>query len=447
MKILLLNTYDQGGGAARVALDLLRAYRAAGHDARMLVRHKRTAEPAVSEIDPYAGAAPWAPALAAAERAIARAPRFRGRYRLAGWLRRTALPRRWAAHVRGADDTSYPYTRRLLDAAWRPDAIHLHNVAGGYFDLTAVAELSQRVPVVWTLHDAWALAGHCAYFIDCPRWRTGCGNCPDLRRPPAALRDATAENWRRKQATYQRSRLAVATPSRWLMSCVEQSMLTPWRRQIIPYGVNRQVYRPGGQRQARAELGLPRDATIALFVAYSVRTSNPYKDVQTIGRATQQVAAQRPDAPVVFVSMGHGAQASADPRFHAAGYIADPRRAALYYQAADIVLHAAHADNYPCVVLEALACGTPVIATDVGGVAEEIVGGETGLLTPRGDANRMAESLVRLLDHPDELRRLQRHAAERAHQVPSVEEHAAAYLDWFEELQRAYQESHAWIPL
>jgi hypothetical protein len=50
-----------------------------------------------------------------------------------------------------------------------------------------------------TLHDAWLLSGHCAHSFDCQRWKTGCGECPDLDVYPASPRDATACNWRRKR--------------------------------------------------------------------------------------------------------------------------------------------------------------------------------------------------------------------------------------------------------
>ncbi len=56
--------------------------------------------------------------------------------------------------------------------------------------------------MVLTLHDPWPLTGHCAYFLDCERWRTGCGSCPHLDTPPAMRRDNTHLNWTRKKRIY-----------------------------------------------------------------------------------------------------------------------------------------------------------------------------------------------------------------------------------------------------
>ena len=92
-------------------------------------------------------------------------------------------------------------TRRLirLIREWEPDIIHFHNIHSYYLDLSiakAVAKLG--IPVVWTLHDAWPLSGRCAYFLDCERWKLGCGKCPKcpyLREYPKTYLDSSAWMW------------------------------------------------------------------------------------------------------------------------------------------------------------------------------------------------------------------------------------------------------------
>ena len=88
--------------------------------------------------------------------------------------------------------------------------------SGGYFDFAALPSLSRMSPLVLTLHDAWLLADTARILLGCERWKTGCGDCPDLTIYPAATRDATDFNWQRKQRIFARSRLYIATPSRWL---------------------------------------------------------------------------------------------------------------------------------------------------------------------------------------------------------------------------------------
>ncbi len=111
-----------------------------------------------------------------------------------------------------------------------------------------------------------------------------------------------------------------------------------------------------------------------------------------------------------------------------------PKQIARYYQAADLYLHPARADTFPNTVLEALTCGTPVVASAVGGIPEQVVEGRTGFLVPVGDARAMAERVLALL--ADEGLRLQmgRQAAEGAARRFGVERVVGEYLAFYEEM-------------
>ncbi len=112
---------------------------------------------------------------------------------MARFFQSMAEPARVLDRRRGVEDFRFPAAWRLAELApRRPQIVHAHNLHGNYFDLRALPALCQAAPLVLTLHDAWLLAGHCAHSMGCERWRTGCGNCPDLGVYPAVRRDATA---------------------------------------------------------------------------------------------------------------------------------------------------------------------------------------------------------------------------------------------------------------
>jgi glycosyltransferase involved in cell wall biosynthesis len=115
-------------------------------------------------------------------------------------------------------------------------------------------------------------------------------------------------------------------------------------------------------------------------------------------------------------------------------YQTDPRAVARYYQAADVYVHAARADTFPNTILEAQACGTPVVATAVGGIPEQIDDGRTGLLVPPGDAAALAERIARLLGDNDLRARLGEQAAADARDRFDLNRQADTYLDWYRDL-------------
>jgi glycosyltransferase involved in cell wall biosynthesis len=363
---------------------------------------------------------------------------IRGAPRVAGWLALLGEPQRFLDKYRGVEDFHYPGTASLLDLVpHRADVVHAHNLHGEYFDLRYLPWISQRVPVVLTLHDAWLLSGHCAHSFECERWKTGCGECPDLTIYPAIRRDATAHNWERKRDVYAKSRFYVATPSQWLMEKVEQSMLAPAvvDARVIPNGVDLSVFQPADRQAGREAMGIPSDARVLLFTANVIRR-NIWKDYETMRAAIALVAERLERGAVLFIALGEDAPTerigSGEVRFVA--YLKDPEAVASYYQAADVYVHAAHADTFPNTVLEALACGTPVVATSVGGIPEQIEEGVTGFLTPPGDARAMTARIVQLLSDNALRERFAAAAADSARRRFDLTSQVDSYLAWYWEL-------------
>ncbi len=266
--ILHVNAADIAGGAEKAALDLFQACRARGHGAWLAVGDKRGGDPDVLALNMNCGVRAARILRAILNRVAPLSWKDRGIGRLLKYLHWIEQPKSRLEVKLGHEDFEFPRSGRLLQLPpARPDIIHCHNLHGGYFDLRALSRLSRQVPVVLTLHDAWLLGGHCAHSFGCERWKTGCGNCPDLGIYPALRRDGTAYNWRRKKYIYARSRLYVTTPSQWLMRKVEQSNLTAGivKARVIANGVDLSVFRPGNKRAARAFLGIPPDARVLLF--------------------------------------------------------------------------------------------------------------------------------------------------------------------------------------
>lgn len=139
------------------------------------------------------------------------------------------------------------------------------------------------------------------------------------------------------------------------------------------------------------------------------------------------------------------------------GYVREQERMARFYQAADLYIHAAKAEVLPKTVVEALACATPVVATAVAGIPEQIKGlgrgidfltdlnghrpnEATGILTPPGDAKAMARGIEVLLEDDCLSRRLSANAADDARQRFSIERQVDSFLDWYQEVIEDWKE-------
>ncbi|MFN5964482.1 MAG: glycosyltransferase, partial [Pseudanabaena sp.] len=102
-----------------------------------------------------------------------------------------------------------------------------------------------------------------------------------------------------------------------------------------------------------------------------------------------------------------------------------------------VYIHAARADTFPNVVLEALACGTPVVATKVGGISEQIENGKTGFLVSVGDALGMADSVQRLIENETLYNQISEQAAKVAIEKFDLERMVDDYLGWYQHILNA----------
>lgn len=430
MRFLHVNQIASRGGAAGVCIALHRALLKSKHESIVVVGCKTTPTIGVCEIDNDRYRSLWGRFwMRIARKLNTYSGRIRGAHRVSErWLPRVASPRRFISWWNGHEDFDFPGTRHLFDQIpYAPDIIHFHNLHGDYFDLTELPRLSQAVPAVLTLHDAWLIAGHCAHSFSCERWKIGCGDCPRLDIPPVLRRDGSAFNWQRKQAIFQTCRLSVVCPSVWLADKVSQSFLMAaiTRLIVIPNGVDIRVFMPGEKAVARADLGWPQEVFIVSTAASGVR-QNVWKDLATMRQALLLLGESASTLPVKFFAIGDTAPAE---QIGNVTIEFVPYRDSLVecYQASDVYLHAATADTFPSVILEAMACGIPVVATAVGGIPEQIVEGETGFLVPVGNAFALAERLGQLRQAPELARSMGRAARQRVLEKFSLESMVAKY--------------------
>jgi len=426
LRILQVSTSDLAGGAERSATNLAGEFRAMGHESWLAVGYKRGRDPNTFEI-------PNDASRNALYKAFDSARNTKGLRRLAAAGRMIAEPMRTFDVERGREDFAFPGTEQLLDLTpSKPDVVHVHNLHGGYFDLRVLPELSRRVPTILNIRDAWLMSGHCAFSLDCEKWLTGCGDCPDLSLFPAVKRDATAFNWERKRDILRNSRVYVSTASQWMMDRVKQSIVAAAviEERVIPNGVDTRVFFPGDRAAARNAIGIEHDARVLLVAANGLR-NNVWKDYKTLRAALEILGTQK----LLVLAVGENAPpekiGAIDLRF--VPFESDMSRLADYYRAADIYLHAARVESFGNVLLEARACGTPIVTTATGGIPEQVPEG-TGMLVPQGDAPAFAAAIEKLLSDENLRKNIATNGERHVREHYTLHLQAERFIEWYREM-------------
>ena len=256
--------------------------------------------------------------------------------------------------------------------------------------------------------------------------------CPDLACYPGIHRDASAANRAAKTDILARSRVYVTAPAEWLLDAARQSTLANAAGyRMIPNGIDLEAFSPGESKAARRRLGLPEDGPLVLFAASSRR--NVYKDGETMTQTIRDIAHRR--SRVQFVCLGRDSppRELADKPIIPVPFQSDPHVVADYYRAADVFVHTARAEAFGKTTTEAMACGTPVVASAVGGLCDQIIDGMTGYLAPVGNAHVHAQAVVRLLDDPALHATCAAGAARRGAEF-GLARQADSFLSWYQEI-------------
>ncbi len=420
MKILIVNSSDIGGGAERVSFDLHNSLIEQGMKSALAVGDKKSINNNIYSIQNDQNEKKKPPEI-----------------KILRYLWRL-LSLDWPAMLRwlGFEDIYYQKSNlRKLNQNFNPDIVHLHNLHGGYFNLHSLEKLSKQYPILITLHDEWLLTGHCAYTIECRNWNTGCGKCPDLIRYPGIRFDLTKINYKIKQSIFSKSYFSIVSPSHWLLNQANLSPLSPFSKKVIPNGVDQTIFNPFNRSESKKKLGFDQQEIIILFLANRGK-DNPYKDFETIRKAIE-ILSERISQDLTFISIG-GSESNVEffkgIKLVEIPFIMDPSIISDYYRASDIFLHSTLVDNFPLTILEALSCGTPVIATEIGGIPEQIIDQETGFLIPPKDSIRMAEKIELLINEPEILNQMKYNAAAYSKDRFSNEHMANEYLSYYTEI-------------
>jgi glycosyltransferase involved in cell wall biosynthesis len=420
MSVLHLNTNDINGGAARAAYRLHQGLRRIGEESWMHVHRKTSQDDTVEAHDA-------APSLLQRIRDRVVRRWLTSRFSTYADTRPEGLE--LFSQARTVDGT------RVVQQVPEADVYNLHWI-NGFIDPLPFFQYTQQ-PIVWTLHDMNPFTGGCHYNVGCRKFEDQCGTCPQLGSDDDT--DLSRTVWTRKRRAYQNAiqndRLHIVAPSAWLADEAQRSSLVhdaPVR--VIPNGLDTSTFRPRDTQGLRSALEIPKAHRIVLFVAQSA--DNHRKGFDLLNNALSTFDGEN----ITLLSIG-GTTPDLEvslPHQHL-GTIESNLLLSVFYSLADLFVIPSRQDNLPNTVLESMACGTPVVGFEVGGIPDMVRPGKTGWLAEPESVRSLRGRIEQALSSDEARRRCGDRCREIVEEEYTFEVQARAYKELYEQVLNQHE--------
>jgi glycosyltransferase involved in cell wall biosynthesis len=379
MKILIVSTYDHQGGAARAAYRLHKSLQSIGIKSQMLVTLKSSDDFTVTGIVP----------ATKAQKAIAK---------LTSYIEKKTVLVYSKCDLTLFSPAMFSFSGlvRKINSS-DADIVHLHWVAAGMIRIEDLARINKTV--LWSLHDMWAFTGGCHYDGGCGQYVETCGACPALGS--SKKNDLSTKIFKRKARVFQKMpHLSIIGLSNWIEECAKKSFLFKNKQTTcLPNPIDTKIFRPLDKKTAREIIGLPQHSRLVLFGAMSA-TRDKRKGFNELIDALSMIQAEN----VEFIVFGSSEpQGGPELKFltHYLGILHDDISLRAIYSAADVMVVPSLQENLSNIIMEALACGTPVVGFGIGGNPDMIVHKINGYLARPFELQDLSEGIDWILNHPE----------------------------------------------
>lgn len=383
MKVLFVNTNDTSGGAARAAMRIMRGVQQSGVEAQMFVKDKYSQSPDVIPLSTYTPSSNW---LFDIFKWVIQ--KFKNRYHMFKWhpYKRT----KQNVFMSDLRHTDIHGALQKLDY----NILHLHWINNRFLDIRELAKIHK--PIVWTLHDSWPFCGVCHVPYECKKCQTHCGVCPMLGSKKE--QDLAYEIFEKKLEAYKDLDLHIVTPSRWLGDCAKKSTLfRQFPIHVIPNCIDTDKFRPLDKAETRQKLGLSLQKKYLLFGAMHVITDEN-KGFNILLSALKCLTNTNAEL-IIYGTDDNLEQYTISVPYHVMGYIRSEEEMAQLCNVADVTIVPSLSENLSNTIMESLACGTPVVAFNIGGNSDMIDHQQNGYLTKELDCEDMAKGIQWCIEH------------------------------------------------
>jgi len=384
LKILFVNNSDTSGGAARAAYRIHKATIEAGVDGLFLVKNKSLNDPNVLSVQSFDSFGSF------------KAPFRWIKHKINNKLQQE----QWRPYPDRQDVFMSDLRGSSLHGALQKieyDILHLHWINLRFIDINDLAKITK--PIVWTLHDCWPFTGVCHYFYDCTRYKQSCGSCPHLASKNE--RDLSRKVWRKKIEIFSKLNIHIVCPSNWLAQAARESTIfKQFPVSVIPNPLDTDFYRPGSKVDACKVLSISPDKRYILYGAMNaIKDRN--KGFAELKYCLQYYEKQFDTKDIEVLIFGSKEKAQFGLNHIATtdlGVLNDQQLRAAY-RASDVMVTPSLSENLSNIIMESLACGTPVAAFNIGGSSDMIDHKQNGYLAKSIDNDDLAQGINYCLDN------------------------------------------------
>lgn len=305
-------------------------------------------------------------------------------------------------------------TRSLLKEA---DIIHLHWINNGFLSIEQIEQLGKlNKPIVWTLHDMWAMTGGCHHSRECENYQQQCGNCFYLKNPKDT--DVSNKVNLRKLKAYNNLDITFIACSNWLAERANKSSLLGNKRvEVLPNPIDTSIFKPNNKAEAKSSFKIEANNICLSFVAADV--GNARKGFEYLRKALWLLKEKYPEweHKIKLLVMGEEkTEINLDLPFTYTftGYLTDEKRIIEFYNASDVFILPSLEENLPNTIMEALSCGVPSVAFKVGGIPDLIEHKTNGYLAKYKNIDDLAKGIEETILESQNTNKLQTSAREKA---------------------------------
>ncbi|WP_347272951.1 glycosyltransferase [Candidatus Kuenenia sp.] len=326
----------------------------------------------------------------------------------------------------------------LIKEVQGADIINLHWV-NGVFDCKRAPSSMAGKPIVWTMHDMNPFTGGCHYAGDCSRYKTSCGKCPQLGS--GKENDLSSIVWEKRSIAYPLLNINVASPSKWLARCAsESSLFSQFPVSVIPNGCPIDKFKPYPKKEARKFFNIATSANVILFGADSV--VNKRKGFVYLLKSLNNLIYNEKQN-ILLITFGHipdNILINIKYPVKNFGHVSDQKQLSIIYSMADLFVITSLEDNLPNTVLESMACGTPVVGFNIGGIPDMIEHKETGYLAKPKDIDDLTKGINWIISSSEETKlNLSKKCRKKVEELYALEIQANNYRKLYEELYEKHQ--------